>query len=96
MQVFVNVPNSRSLAMKVDGSRHTVLDLQSQLHARTGVEPLEQQLVQYYSDGGHQSVDASEIAAQTGDFKNGIDDGQFSNLPLYVLQSTSVVQIHIT
>ena len=45
MQVFVNVPNGRSLTMNVSGSRHTVLDLQSQLHARTGVEPLEQQLV---------------------------------------------------
>ena len=58
--------------------------------------PLEQQLVQYYSDRGHESVDASQIAAQTGDFKKGIGDGRFSNLPVYVLQSTSVVQIHIT
>jgi hypothetical protein len=46
MQIFVNEPNGRFLTMNlVQGAQHTVHDLQSQLHARTGVQPLEQQLV---------------------------------------------------
>lgn len=60
--------------MKVDGSRHTVLDLQSQLHARTGVEPLEQQLV----FGGrqlrrHGQGDRSQATLTLGD--HGIQPG---------------------
>ena len=45
MQIFVKVSNSRSLTMKVPGPQYKVLDLQSELCARIGIEPLDQQLV---------------------------------------------------